>query len=255
MERDESIDIAKGIGIIVVILGHCGMRGTNTFHMAFFFLVSGYFLSSKLTMKEYTKKRARQLLVPYLLGVLATMAGAVMKDICQRRYELIVSDILKWLFAGLYGKGAKGEFLIDNIHKVGAYWFLLALFWGSIIARYYLEKSYFLIIISVIAYVGYSTRQIIFLPWSIQNGMVASLFIGLGFLANKYKIFEYKISKIEFIAIISLWIFAIWNNITYSMVNLRFYYGLLNVIIAVAASYSIIIFQERLNHIIFLDAF
>lgn len=161
---------------------------------------------------------------------------------------VIVHDVLKWLFAGLYGKGSKGEFLIDNVDKIGAYWFLLALFWGSIIARYYLEKSYFLVIICIIAYVGYSTRQIVFLPWSIQNGMVASLFIGLGYMAKKYEVMQFKISKIEFIAIIILWIFAVYNNITHSMVNLRFPYGLLNIIIAISASYTVVIFSKKLKY-------
>ena len=64
--RDESLDIAKGFGIILVVLGHCldGLIASNyfpttvlwptlavwtiyTFHMPLFFVVSGHLASGK----------------------------------------------------------------------------------------------------------------------------------------------------------------------------------------------------------------
>lgn len=248
--RDESMDIAKGIGIICVILAHCGIGRINTFYMIFFFVLSGYFMTSKYPIEKYIRKRAKQLLVPYCLGVLLTMLGAIIKDISFGRYGEIVNTLFKWLFAGLYGKGSKGEFLIDGISKIGAYWFFLAMFIGSVIARYYLENRFFLIILSVIAYVGYSTRQIVFLPWSIQNGMVASLFIGLGVMAKKYDIFNKKINRLEFISIIMCWIFGIYFSVTHSMVNLRFPYGFLNIIVGISGTYGFVIFSRKLRGVI-----
>ena len=44
-ERNISIDIIKGIGIILMVGGHCGMPFTHfiyLFHMAIFFMASGY---------------------------------------------------------------------------------------------------------------------------------------------------------------------------------------------------------------------
>lgn len=84
--RDESIDIAKGIGMILVISAHCGIGRIDTFYMGFFFLLSGYFLSSKLSIGAFVKKRARQLLIPYCLGVLITILGSIIKDICLGRW-------------------------------------------------------------------------------------------------------------------------------------------------------------------------
>lgn len=43
--RNISIDIIKGIGIILMVGGHCGMPFTHfiyLFHMAIFFMASGY---------------------------------------------------------------------------------------------------------------------------------------------------------------------------------------------------------------------
>lgn len=43
--RNINIDIIKGIGIILMVGGHCGMPFTHfiyLFHMAIFFMASGY---------------------------------------------------------------------------------------------------------------------------------------------------------------------------------------------------------------------
>ena len=45
--RIEYFDIAKGMGILSIILGHMGVEGVDrivfTFHVPLFFLISGYF--------------------------------------------------------------------------------------------------------------------------------------------------------------------------------------------------------------------
>lgn len=49
-------DVAKGMGILCVIIGHMGNETINRiiflFHMPLFFLISRYFLSNRLTPKE-----------------------------------------------------------------------------------------------------------------------------------------------------------------------------------------------------------
>lgn len=64
-QRIEYFDAAKGIAIIAVIVGHMGLiaRGMTltekfifSFHMPIFFLISGYFLSSRMTLWEFAKK-------------------------------------------------------------------------------------------------------------------------------------------------------------------------------------------------------
>lgn len=50
-QRDISIDIAKGIGIILVVYGHLACpvaREIFLFHMPLFFLLSGYFFLQKI---------------------------------------------------------------------------------------------------------------------------------------------------------------------------------------------------------------
>src|SRR5450631_2703383 len=74
--RDESLDIAKGFGIILVVLGHCLLGLINSqffpasvawpaaivytiyaFHMPLFFVVSGYLASGKLRPAGVTVRK------------------------------------------------------------------------------------------------------------------------------------------------------------------------------------------------------
>lgn len=59
-KRDISFDIAKGIGMFLVVMGHVhGMNRTYgviySFHMPLFFLISGYFfklIDKKILLKK-----------------------------------------------------------------------------------------------------------------------------------------------------------------------------------------------------------
>lgn len=74
-ERIEYLDIAKGIGIILVIMGHTGFLTETlktyvfSFHMPLFFVISGMLMCLKGDLekdkKEIFKKKARSFLIPY----------------------------------------------------------------------------------------------------------------------------------------------------------------------------------------------
>lgn len=69
-DRIAWIDLARGMGIIFVMLGHCYLDGRFTFyfysfHMALFFFLSGVTFSSGGSYLLFIKKKAKTLLVPY----------------------------------------------------------------------------------------------------------------------------------------------------------------------------------------------
>ena len=82
-KRIEWIDIAKGIGIILVVLGHClrdDMRINSSFidflyqliysfHMGLFFSISGYLYGSKRKQnsKNYLRMQLKKLIIPWLV--------------------------------------------------------------------------------------------------------------------------------------------------------------------------------------------
>lgn len=82
--RINYFDIAKGIGMLCVILGHLSLSAINmvvfTFHMPLFFIISGYFMKKQDT-RLVIHKKFRQLLIPYFLTCLA-IAGYPLSRIC-----------------------------------------------------------------------------------------------------------------------------------------------------------------------------
>ncbi len=77
--RDSTIDIAKGIGIFLVAAGHSDIwaplkmqwigLAIFSFHMPLFFFLSGCFLPVKQSFTTVLSRRARGLLIPYLIVI------------------------------------------------------------------------------------------------------------------------------------------------------------------------------------------
>ena len=71
--RKEWIDISKGIGIILVVIGHVvseqsiALRFIDLFHMPLFFIISGYLFneSNVRSFSTFSIGRVKRLLVPF----------------------------------------------------------------------------------------------------------------------------------------------------------------------------------------------
>ena len=86
--RIEWIDYSKGILIILVIAGHAIpefdlhldylAHFIYSFHMPAFFILSGYLFRYKkdINTVEFAKKKAKQLLIPYIICLLYTSDAA-----------------------------------------------------------------------------------------------------------------------------------------------------------------------------------
>ena len=65
--RIKWIDVAKGICIIAIILGHMGQSNINkivfTFHVTVFFILSGYTLKNDKLNNSYVSKKFRKLMI------------------------------------------------------------------------------------------------------------------------------------------------------------------------------------------------
>ena len=68
--RIEWIDIAKGYGIILVIIGHITTLYITvwiySFHMFLFFFLSGYLFQPNSYLIEFCRRKIKTLLVPYI---------------------------------------------------------------------------------------------------------------------------------------------------------------------------------------------
>lgn len=80
-KRIDYLDIAKGLGILLVYIGHCniGLRHDSynivfdwiySFHMPFFFFVSGLLFNVKsIDTKNFLWKKTIALMLPYIISL------------------------------------------------------------------------------------------------------------------------------------------------------------------------------------------
>ena len=73
LERDSMIDIGKGIGSILVILGHTKVTFLrlaifiDSFHMPFFFILSGMVINLNYSISQFLNKKIKSLLINYYI--------------------------------------------------------------------------------------------------------------------------------------------------------------------------------------------
>ena len=201
--RIEWLDIAKGIGIILVIIGHIFADATMlplrkfiySFHMPLFFFLSGFLFSTKdIKIKDFLFKRVKTILIPYFIFALISFllyvsAYLFIKKISPGSVVGQDQDILKLFYGIFYSKAAPG-YMSYNV----PIWFLTCIFLVQVI--YFILnriiKNEFIIlgITFILSILSFSFFRNIFLPWSIDAAFIGIFFFSVGFILKKYKIFE-----------------------------------------------------------------
>ena len=139
MNRNRTIDIAKGIGIILVVAGHisgvAGDAGPSwiwlksflyQFHIPLFFFLSGLFFKPDEQWGSFLIKKIKRLYVPYVVANLIFLVV----DVILRKIsgiDIIVDDDLKHAVKIVLGIGLAP--------LGGATWFLIALFRSVILYK------------------------------------------------------------------------------------------------------------------------
>ena len=174
--RDTSVDIAKGIGIYLVVLGHtCNNELIRSFiysfHMPLFFFFSGYFFKFQ-PIKKLIRKTSISLILPYIILALILETNNLLS------LSKLGSSFLKIIFADGY---INDTLFIKGIPYIGILWFLPALFWSRIIYQLISEKKYtafFSAGISITAFI--LGRYIINIPFGFLEGAQAVFFYWAG---------------------------------------------------------------------------
>lgn len=193
-ERIRYFDIAKGLSMIAIIAGHMGNAPINqvvfTFHVPIFFLISGYFMK---TMDDvaFIKKKARQLILPYVITCVLVILGNVIKTVVTTHgISGVVSAVKYWFLAAVYGSGTIEYDGYFHIGIIGALWFLPALFFSIILVQYLIKQQYSWLLVIICSYIGYKTTNMFWLPLSIQAGLFSSVFVYGGYKMKELKLLE-----------------------------------------------------------------
>lgn len=186
MKRNRIIDQAKGIAIILVIIGHIPTKNMPvitwlySFHIPIFLVVCGYVLADKppiKNVKSFLKKQSIRLLYPFVtFSIIKALFGLfIMKDIDEFIDPLVRVPLLA------------GD---------GALWYLPAFFVALVIfqiLRKYHKLNYLWIFVVVTILCSetillnhpYYERKIWFYLNLINHDLLMCVFIGVGYIFRK----------------------------------------------------------------------
>ena len=232
-------DIAKGIGIILVYIGHVTpyhevRQFIYSFHMPLFFVISGMLLhEDKYSLNVFFISRAKSLLWPaFYFSVFAYLCSLFTENISM---------------PGL---------LVD---LPSALWFLPVLFCAEVVVfslwNIIRSKLYRAMLCVVLSCIGmYLDSMGIDWPWSLNAVPIAAMFLGLGNIVKDYypriKSYNYHmiISVIGFALIL---LFVLLSKETTSIHEnhfaLNYWFGIFLAVVGIAATLSLSYIFDRIE--------
>lgn len=241
-KRNVEIDMLKGLAIILMVVGHTETPVQNfiyLFHMAVFFMASGYLYKESVSdssesMKKYILRKMKGLWMPYALWTaIFSLLRNVFIDLniytanpnimtaVESQYAAVTPY---WTWREILLNIIKGCILPGNVQVGGALWFLatllhITILYGLIdyLLKRVLKKEYVLaaqgvvsILFLLIGY--YCSLKGIFLFGFVRAFSFYCLFY-LGFLLKKYKgkLLDYNKTKSILIAAGSFSLLIVYN--------------------------------------------
>lgn len=228
-KRVEYLDIAKGLGIMMVVWGHIMHSGWSydlvyAFHMPLFFFLSGMLFQrgKYISFLDFLRKRTRRLFVPYLIYSIITWSFWVGYNMFRHNY---VGSYWNPLLQTIIAKGS-GEFMPHN----SALWFIPCLFAVEII--YYMTSKFkdvvnilfcfSLAFVSIILAHVFGGDWLFLLPWNFDAALIAIPFYCTGNLLIKHYSFDRIRDAVKNNVTISI---VLWGGLTVLLVLGTFLFG------------------------------
>lgn len=249
MERDRSIDIAKGIAILLVVVGHShcvtglAHQIIYSFHMPLFFIFAGWFYK-KRDIAVSMKKDFMRLIVPYLVfGGICALKFSVTSAM-RHDWQNIIEQFLGILWATT---NRSDDLIWGEMPSTGIIWFLPALFWCkniyNIISVKFSKPHIKLPIVVIISVLTICLdRYVINIPSGILPGCGAMIYFAIGHLLKNIRIRNWQ----WFIGG-GVWIYCIFYS---ELVIGNSHYGMLplDIIGAVFATMIVYRFSQCVSH-------
>lgn len=243
-KRLEYIDIARGIAIILMILGHvCKVGWKRTiifsFHMPLFIIISGMFFKKEENIKEELIKLFRKLIIPYVITIITTE----LIKICIYNETI---DMVRVFQQIIFAYSNKKTFFTE-INSVGVLWFIPFLSLCKILfyAIHKVAKEDDMlkgIICLLFTIIGiYFSKTKLYLPWSFDIVLASLIFYYIGYILKKYKVLEKILSNYKILICIVL-LYAIGLKFGFIELAIRSYpHGFICYVTAISG--TIIVFK------------
>lgn len=251
-KRIDWIDVAKGVSIILVIIGHSIKYNSEiyrfilSFHMPLFVILSGITYKppkDKEKIKSNIKKYIKQLLVPYLITLLIITIGQQFKNYNSISLAVFLEQLVENLF---WGNGLNYSLLGHTFKSVGPIWFLITLFISKIlfdILNYKLKGQKLetnIVIYSFCAFAAIKIGHIIWLPLNLDLVLIFLFYLYVGFLIKKYEKILKKYNIVIFLLSFAIWGICLGLNLNIELAYRLYPVDILSVIESLCASYCVI---------------
>ena len=131
--RNVLLDTMRGLAIILVVVGHAGLRGVagnwiSAFHMPLFFFISGYFCNDKKAFGSFLYKKVKTLYFPFVFNYVLFIALSHIlhqADMTRSDYSSL-GDTLKAVLLVC-------RFRVGAMDLLAQFWFLPVLFFISVL--------------------------------------------------------------------------------------------------------------------------
>lgn len=245
--RYSYMDIAKGVGIILVILGH-----TNTslylndfiysFHMPLFFIISGYLYSRKeIKYKEFIWHKFKSLLIPYIIFFIISAPITLIKN------NFSLSHLIKSLL--FYGETSWNTPI----------WFLIVLF--SVYIIYFLvdklnnkQKNLCITVFLLLGYLCYKNNIVLIM--GLQVSFIGVFLFNIGTAIKEFDISTIKNKEIIIVVLFSITLlFSVVLGNDVDMVKNIYGNFLYFIITSITGSLMIIIISTKIQNNNILEFF
>lgn len=203
-KRIEWIDIAKGIGILTIVLGHT-LKGTGQilryiyiYNIPLFFLLSGMTFKRK-DIKVFYFNKVKRILVPYIVFAIISIGiffffGEMAKDISTDGYT--TSKILPNLLGALFANSRAGYMKWNT-----PLWFLPCLFATFfIVERFetiinkkkekFIYRLIFIFLCMILEGIYSSLFHNIYLPFQFETAILAAGYMEIGIILKNINIYQ-----------------------------------------------------------------
>ena len=210
------IDVARGIAILLMIIGHVLEKGLKrsiiySFHMPLYIITSGYFYKDR-PLKEELKKTVVGLLLPTVAIIIAVYfirnvaTGGIIPTLIDALKVVVVAH--KYNYKIVYPFG-----------DVGVLWFVYLLVGVRLLfklnKKISKENDILLLIITLLeSYLGYIIGiDGYWLPWSFDVILASMLFYFVGYIFKKYDLLDKIFGQPKMvIALSAIWLIGITRN-------------------------------------------
>lgn len=214
-KRLEYVDIAKGIGLILVVCSHSDAFDLMWYMMdmciPLFFFCSGYTFKMKGTFRDSMTKKFRRLFVPYLFFnvvlfcLFCHFSLRELVGIIYSRYSLYPLDVspnIKFFTSGNYPMWYLTSMIVSYF-----------LFYLLVYYEKYKHALMFLYALLIICFI----KSPVLLPWSIDTAPLTALLIYVGMKVRKHNLISMDIFLVMFLVLIYIGLRSVGGELNISV--------------------------------------